>query len=929
MSPVTLAAAAVAAQFVLANSSLAQVVTSPAQARATLEQSCPGLGLSEHAGRITRVYGVPFSTGRSPVESARAFVAAHAGTFGVRPEHLISFGPFPDGRHVQPVMWEPETESYKFTLVAYTQQVEGIPVFRSALKLLVRNDAGYPLVLASADLHDLGAFAGTLAGKAVSPSRLDAAVYAREVLRQFRQRPVIQDPHMVIWAGVDEMVVEPKLAVTFIIESGTPGVDPQKMLYVCDSNTGEILFEEDQICYADVTGTTEGVATAGWVADACGAEIATPLPYVLVTAGSTSVYSNAQGQFTIPNAGTGAVDVAASVDGLYFVNTTQQGTDESLATSIPSGGNGTLLFNAANGTTLDDQYRRAAVNAYRHANMARDFTLTYNPDYPTVATQTAFQINTNLASTCNAYYNGSSINFYSAGGGCNNTAFATVVHHEYGHHLVSTGGSGQGAYGEAVGDVVGLLISDVSTLAIGFQSCAGGLREANNDCQYSATGCSSCGSEIHACGQLYSGCVWDTRQYLIGAGYSNYISMLSNWAINSILLHSGSTINGDITIDWLTLDDDNGNLNDGGPHYSLINNGFTAHGLPGPAISPLAFTFPGGLPTMVSPSGTTSIAMNVSALAAIPISGTGTFYWRNGTTGAFNSVPMSQGAPNSYTVSVPATACLSTVQYYFSARNTLGATVYFPLNAPTGFQVASSATGNAVLVDDNCETATAWVVGDTGDTATAGVWVRVDPNGTSAQPENDHSDPGSMCWATGQGSAGGAAGAQDVDGGVTSLTSPGFAVTNPAGTYITFWLWYSNDQGGSPASDVFPILISGDNGSTWANLETIGTGGSTNAWVQKSYRVSDYVTPTGPVKIKFQAQDLNNGSLIEAAIDDLRVTGIECSVPSVPGDLNGDSHVDGADLALLLSGWGTSAGDVDGNGTTDGADLTILSANWG
>ena len=34
-----------------------------------------------------------------------------------------------------------------------------------------------------------------------------------------------------------------------------------------------------------------------------------------------------------------------------------------------------------------------------------------------------------------------------------------------------------------------------------------------NDCQYSETNCSTCGSGVHACGQLISGCVWDMLEY--------------------------------------------------------------------------------------------------------------------------------------------------------------------------------------------------------------------------------------------------------------------------------------------------------------------------------------------------------------------------------------------------------------------------------
>jgi hypothetical protein len=42
--------------------------------------------------------------------------------------------------------------------------------------------------------------------------------------------------------------------------------------------------------------------------------------------------------------------------------------------------------------------------------------------------------------------------------------------------------------------------------------------------------------------------------------------------------------------------------------------------------------------------------------------------------------------------------------------------------------------------------------------------------------------------------------------------------------------------------------------------------------------------------------------------------------------------VDGTDLAIVLSLWGTTGaqtGDLDGNGTIDGGDLALLLANWG
>lgn len=48
------------------------------------------------------------------------------------------------------------------------------------------------------------------------------------------------------------------------------------------------------------------------------------------------------------------------------------------------------------------------------------------------------------------------------------------------------------------------------------------------------------------------------------------------------------------------------------------------------------------------------------------------------------------------------------------------------------------------------------------------------------------------------------------------------------------------------------------------------------------------------------------------------------------GDLDGDSAVNGSDLAIMLSRWGLGGtGDLDGDGTIGAADLAVLLGNWG
>ncbi len=882
----------------------------------------PGADFFERGDRITRVFGRAFSQGRGASESASAFIAQHSDIFGVSAEQILPMGAFPDGSHAVDVYWDENIDGFRFSLLGYSQFVQGVPVFRSALKLLMRNEPGFPLVLASAELRNLGAFATTLVGR---PSLAD--FNQRTWSNQAIRNAAVAEPseaQLVIFAGVDDSPATPTLAVSFIVVRGVPGSGLSKMLYVTEATSGKVLFEEEQICNLDISGSVMGLATTGWGADACAGEAAAALPYAAISNGATTIYANAAGAYTFPYTGTGSLSLVSNmtVGGRYFKVDNIVGTELTLTTVGASGGTANFLHNPANLTEQD----RAQVNAYLQANVCRDYIIAANPTYPTIATQqgaSAFQINVSVAGTCNAYYDGPSINFYSAGGGCNNTAFSTVVHHEFGHHMVAAGGSGQGAYGEGMGDVVGALISESPLLGIGFQSCSAGIRNAANTCTFAATGCSSCGSEIHACGQLISGCFWDTRQNLLASDPDTFRTLVRNLAVNSVLLHSGTTIAADITIDVLTLDDDNADINDGSPHYAQINSAFTAHAMPGPAVQPLKFTIPGGLPTFSAPNTPMAVAVQVSALGSQPQSNTGKVYWRTGTTGTFSSAAMTQGSANNYTASIPVPACGSVVQYYFEAKTTTNAIVLNPSAAPTTVHSTAGGFGESVVFADTFELAGGWTVSST---ATTGAWTRVDPIGTAAQPENDHTAAGTLGFVTGQGTTGGTLGEADIDGGATTLLSPAFNLLSDPAASLSYWRWYSNNSGSAPNADSMPVEISNNGGTTWVQLELVTE--NLNAWTYKSFKVADFVTPTANMRVRFVPSDMATGSVVEAGIDDFAIGGISCTPPYVPADINQDGSVDGQDLAIVLGGWGTVGGDIDGSGTTEGADLAILLSAW-
>lgn len=882
-------------------------------------------GFSEIGTLVERVWGRAFSTGATPTASVQSFVDAHAGIWGVTPAQLVPVGPFETGQHTVELLYDESTDAHVFTGVYYSQQIAGIPVFRAHLAGLVRNEPGFPMVLASSSLRDVSSLEAELTKHA--PTMPSASAYTRHALNEFRSPPTVSEPVFVIWAGIDEQTPAPRLAVMFTAKGPAPlsPIGRMNMLYLVDAADGSVLYSESLIYHADVTGTVTGKATQGFGAEMCAGEVATGLPYVELTSSAGTHTTDVNGNFTIPWPNPTSLAVTSTIDGTYFFCASATGGDLSLTTDIPSGGSTTFVHNDAN--NIEDQ--RAQVNAYLHANIVRDYVLSAAPSYPTISTQSDFPVNVNLNSTCNAFYEASTINFYHSGGGCPNTAFSTIVYHEFGHNVVAKGGSGQGPYGEGMSDCISIIVSDMSELALGFfGDCFVPLRNADNNCQYQTPGCSSCGSANHACGQLLGGCIWDVRLNLQAKYPATYRQILKGLVVNSVPLHVGtSSITPAITVDFLTLNDDNADISDGTPDYEEINAAFSLHNMPGPAVLPIKFTFPNGLPALAFPNGGPTVAVNVAPLAGSPVPNTGKLFYRFGNAGAFTQVAMTQGAPNEYTVALPAGACGSTLQMYFGAEATGSGLVTTPGSAPAAIYSVPVAYTQSVVFSDDFETNTGWTYSTAGDTASSGLWTRNDPNGTAAQPENDHTaGAGTMCAFTGQGSPGGTLGEADVDNGITTLTSPVVDGSGADDLWVSAWVWYSNDKGANPNSDTLPVQVSNNGGTSWTTLQTISA--STTSWVQYSWKLDDFVPLTSNMKIRFRAQDADPQSLVEVAVDDVVFTGFGCTAV-LAGDVNNDGAVNGADITVVLGNWGgTGSGDANGDGTVDGSDITVILGNW-
>ena len=862
-----------------------QSLERPLPSIVALRDALPGVHFYSEGGQPVAMFGTTLATGVTPLESAQQYLAVCDRFFG---EEIGVLLPRPTAAQqlVQGVMLNPATGEPKFHAVRYQQYFGELPVFRSGVGLLIRNEAQHPVVLAGFNVKELAGFelgAGAQAKPVVTAAMLasvqqfldgdeDEQLHRELLGIQLPRRIVTSAPEVVIFAGVDGQPAAPQVALSFIAQRGSVQTLPhyQKHLVIASVATGEILHSEDQIVYfGDVGGTVSGRETSGNRAAECDPEAAAALPYAQVQiVGGGSVFADANGQFLIPHTGTTGVTVRSLLRGQYF-----EVRDQSANNSFPQidlqvtpPGPVNFLHNPTDG----QQFANANVNAYYESNLVRDFVLRYEPNFPTIAGQTFFDVNTNINSTCNAYYDGSSINFYRAGGGCSNTSFSDVVYHEYGHHLIAVTGNGQGQLGEGSGDCVGVLIQDEPILGHGFTgNCGSGIRTAANSLQYPQSGA------IHQAGQLLSGCVWDLRNQLIVTEPQNYRDISAELFFGMLIVRGqlrpgNTTIDPLITSIYLQLDDDDANINNGTPHYLEIATAFSLHNMDPPPLDLLDFNYPQGRPEIVHPNGEVGFVVEVVGSNGQPAPGTGVLHVDRGS--GFEAFEMVELEPNVYAAGFPSSACGQVLRYYVTAEASNGVLQADPATGPDAYYTAISAGEQQVLFADDFETDRGWSVSST---ATDGQWSRGVPvgGGDRGDPPTD-GDGSGACFLTDN-----VDGNSDVDSGNTILTSPVINGTSvdPGFLVLSYWRWYSNVSGDSPNQDTFVVQVSNNNGASWTDLETVGPGGVEvqGGWYRRVAKL-DMFTPSNQMRVRFIASDIDPGSVVEAAVDGVEFKLLRC-----------------------------------------------------
>ncbi|MEX0875917.1 MAG: GC-type dockerin domain-anchored protein [Phycisphaerales bacterium] len=294
---------------------------------------------------------------------------------------------------------------------------------------------------------------------------------------------------------------------------------------------------------------------------------------------------------------------------------------------------------------------------------------------------------------------------------------------------------------------------------------------------------------------------------------------------------------------------------------------------------------------------------------------------------AFAATPLASNGGESYTATLPPANCDDTVEFYIAVEGETGGEITLPEDGAS--DPFSASVGEFISAfEDDFETDMGWSVsGDALGRAT-GRWERGVPAGDGSRGDapNDADGSGS-CYLTGNGGPGSNT---DVDDGETILTSPAFDVSGAGQATVSYSRWYDNTgsgTGAAPGADIFTVQISDNNGANWTNLEIVGpnTAESSGGWFSASFQVGDFVSLTDEIRIRFIAEDAGDGSVIEAAVDAIKVEALTCEAPDIClADFNNDGSVNFFDISAFLTAFngGDQAADVTGDGVLNFFDVS-------
>ena len=656
---------------------------------------------------------------------------------------------------------------------------------------------------------------------------------------------------------------------------------PAKYLCYVDAHTGQLLMRKNTVMYEAPPSGTSTVSGEIYTSNPYNGSSIEKFKYLKAIDQNTNInyFTDNNGEVFLPsNIGT---VIRYKLEGEY-ANVETNGTTPDIFDNLSS----TNLINFDNSnSTIQER------TAYWAVNEIHDHMKFYFPTY--TGLDNPMQTNIDVSGSCNAYFDGSSINFYAQGGGCHATAnLPDVVYHEYGHAINSgryngiawNGGMENGGLNEGFADIWAISLTYNPVLGYGWDLLDPTIFVRRYDQDRKVYPQDLVG-EVHADGEIIAGAFWDLY---LNLGDMNQMLDLFKYTYDSgVDEYDGDegVLYTDILLEVLYADDNDADLSNGTPNDLAIISAFDLHG-----ITLLSNAVISHNPVQVANA---NMPININANVGL------TYPWALGSTNCYykindantwTNLPMN--GVTSFTTSIPSQPNGTVIAYYLSLTDNFGNESAVTPIASNIMPIKDANLPNFILVgfdimqeEDFDGNFGFWQTGGFDDNATTGIWeigvpipsygVYGDPS-TICQTDAQNTPGGSQCAFTGNAtSSQSGLGENDVDGGHTTLYSPSYDLSSFSNPAFSYYRWYTNSpySGANPGADWWQVMIS-DDGVNWVYVEDNIS--SDLSWRKFAFRVNDYVSLTNNVQLKFIASDsirlgqnLDGGSLIEAAVDDL------------------------------------------------------------
>ncbi|MBI5240722.1 MAG: hypothetical protein HY926_09635 [Elusimicrobia bacterium] len=385
------------------------------------------------------------------------------------------------------------------TVYAYFRQTkDGIEMHGSALSFTIKVLKGRPVVMAAmarlypnTPVDTAPRFPDDqLKDKAMARLGPLAQLFGLEL--QFIERKIIYSQDAWHTANLYKVVGLPAMVAVDVATGEAFAWDPRAGA-VAQDTTGRVLG------HTTVKGPTKPDSP---LADRA-------LPDLRVRLGGVNVFTDADGRFIAP-AGSEDSTFQAYLSGLWAQVSNSGADDLVLNGTLKPGTDNTLTFNPAGMT----EEAIAQVNGYLLTTLVHDWAKTRGLNDARL--DKAIAVNVNIDDECNAYYTpyAPSLNFFKSSENCVNSAYDTVVMHEYGHFIDDMlGGIVNGGLSEGWGDIFSMYILNNPIIGEGFlkkpRNGVDYIRHGENTYQYSDS------DEVHDQGQAWGGFAWKLRKSLM------------------------------------------------------------------------------------------------------------------------------------------------------------------------------------------------------------------------------------------------------------------------------------------------------------------------------------------------------------------------------------------------------------------------------